>query len=163
MWNYLCRLEYIPLVVTTSTLTPNEKKSVKQNITMLGGHIVSNWQDSVTHVTMCSLTLTVKVGLSKHCYWYGEPSVCSSHVVSWPVKICWGTNTRSAYLPHTVRTRSVNEIQRNLVKLKLYNLKFLSILNFSLNLHPKEEKLLQIYLIISKTLKIRNSKEKCVL
>ncbi|PNF17487.1 hypothetical protein B7P43_G17632 [Cryptotermes secundus] len=28
---------------------------------MLGGHIVSSWQDMVTHVTMCNLTLTVKV------------------------------------------------------------------------------------------------------
>jgi hypothetical protein len=57
-------LEYIPLVITASTLTPDEKKSLKGQIMMLGGHVVSRWLDEVTHVTMCNLTLTVKVGSS---------------------------------------------------------------------------------------------------
>jgi len=73
LWNCLCRLEHVPLVVTTSTLTPDEKKSLKQHIIMLGGHTVSSWQDTVTHVTMCSLTLTVKVG-SSTIAWTGEVS-----------------------------------------------------------------------------------------
>ncbi|KAJ9581977.1 hypothetical protein L9F63_003667 [Diploptera punctata] len=59
-WN-VWKLEYKPLVVTTSTLTPVEKKKLKEQIVKLGGNLVSNWQDSVTHVTMSSLTLTVKV------------------------------------------------------------------------------------------------------
>ncbi|XP_069674393.1 nibrin isoform X2 [Periplaneta americana] len=59
-WNEW-RLEYIPLIVTASTLSSEEKKSLKQYVSTLGGHIVNNWQDTVTHVTMPSLTLTVKV------------------------------------------------------------------------------------------------------
>ncbi|XP_021929811.1 nibrin [Zootermopsis nevadensis] len=59
-WNEW-RLEYVPLVVTTSTLTPDERKRLQQHIIILGGHVVSSWQDTVSHVTMCSLTLTVKV------------------------------------------------------------------------------------------------------
>jgi hypothetical protein len=43
------------------------------------------------------------------------------------------------------------------------NSKFDGILNFSLNLHPKEEKVIQIYLVILKILIIRNFKEKSVL
>jgi len=50
------------LVVTTSTLTPDGKKNLRQQLVMLGGHLVNSWQDTVTHVTMCNLTLTVKVG-----------------------------------------------------------------------------------------------------
>lgn len=59
-WN-VWRLEHRPLVITTSTLTPAEKKKLKEHIVKLGGHLISNWQDSVTHVTMSSITLTVKV------------------------------------------------------------------------------------------------------
>lgn len=55
------RLDYSPLVVTTSTLTPDGKRSLGQQLVMLGGHLVNSWQDTVTHVTMCNLTLTVKV------------------------------------------------------------------------------------------------------
>jgi len=58
----LSRLDYEPLIVTTSTLTPDGKKNLRQQLVMLGGHLVNSWQDSVTHVTMCNLTLTVKVG-----------------------------------------------------------------------------------------------------
>jgi hypothetical protein len=43
------------------------------------------------------------------------------------------------------------------------NLKFHNILNFSLNLSPKKEKNMQIYLVISKTFIILNLKEKSVL
>jgi hypothetical protein len=39
-------------------------------------------------------------------------------------------------------------IQENLVTSKVYNSKFLDILNFSLKLHTKEEKFTQIYLVI---------------
>jgi hypothetical protein len=39
-------------------------------------------------------------------------------------------------------------VQENLVHSKNCNLKFLSILNFSFNLHPKEEKFIEIYLVI---------------
>jgi hypothetical protein len=35
--------------------------------------------------------------------------------------------------------------------------------NFSLNLHPKKENFIQIYLVISKTLEICNLKEKSAL
>lgn len=58
----MLRLDYDPLVVTTSTLTPDGKKNLRQQLVMLGGHLVNSWQDTVTHVTMCNLTLTVKVG-----------------------------------------------------------------------------------------------------
>jgi hypothetical protein len=44
-----------------------------------------------------------------------------------------------------------------------YNLKFCDNSNFSFNLHPEEEKFIQIYLIISKTLMICNSKQKSAL
>jgi hypothetical protein len=44
-----------------------------------------------------------------------------------------------------------------------YNYKFYDILNFSLVLHAKEEKHIQIYLVILKTLIICNSKEKSAL
>jgi predicted transport protein len=42
------------------------------------------------------------------------------------------------------------------VNSKLYNLKFCHITNLSLNLYPKEEKCIQIYLVISKTFIIHN-------
>jgi hypothetical protein len=42
-------------------------------------------------------------------------------------------------------------------------MKFYDISNFGLNLSPKEEKFVCIYLVILKTLIIHNSKEKSVL
>jgi hypothetical protein len=53
--------------------------------------------------------------------------------------------------------------QWNVVNSKLYNSKFHDDSNFTLNLRPKEDKFIQIYLVISKTLIIRNSKEKAAL
>jgi hypothetical protein len=47
--------------------------------------------------------------------------------------------------------------------IRIYNSKFRHDSNFSLNLGPKEEKFTQIYLVISKTLIIRNSNEKSAL
>jgi hypothetical protein len=52
---------------------------------------------------------------------------------------------------------------KSLVNLKLYNLKFCDNLNFSLNLGPKEDKFIQIYLVILKTLIICNYNEKSAL
>ena len=51
---------------------------------MLGGHLVNSWQDTVTHVTMCNLTLTVKVGqltvleLDKHQF---KTNILCSHAM----------------------------------------------------------------------------------
>jgi hypothetical protein len=50
-----------------------------------------------------------------------------------------------------------------MVNSKFYNSEFCDILNFSLNLCPKEEKFIQIYFVISKMLVSRYSKEKSVL
>jgi hypothetical protein len=47
--------------------------------------------------------------------------------------------------------------------MKICNLKFCDISNFSLHLQPKEGKFTQIYLVISKNLIICNSKDKSVL
>jgi hypothetical protein len=49
-------------------------------------------------------------------------------------------------------------IKKKVVNSKLYNTKFHNILNFSLNLSPKEERFIPIYRHISKTLIIHNSK-----
>jgi hypothetical protein len=50
-----------------------------------------------------------------------------------------------------------------LVNSKLRNSKFHDDSNFSLNLHPKEERFIQIYLVILKNLVICNLKEKSAL
>jgi hypothetical protein len=49
------------------------------------------------------------------------------------------------------------------MQLNLVNSKYRNILNFGLNLSPKEEKFIHIYLVISKTLIVCISKEKSVL
>jgi hypothetical protein len=54
----------------------------------------------------------------------------------------------------------MRNIQENLVNSKRYKSKFCDNSNFCLKLGPKEEKFIQIYLVISRTLIIHNSKEK---
>jgi hypothetical protein len=49
-----------------------------------------------------------------------------------------------------------NNIQLNVVNPKLYNSKFRNNSDFGLYFGPKEEKFIQIYLVISKTLIINN-------
>lgn len=51
----------IPLLVTTSMLSNDEKNEVKDIIYSLGGKVVESWQTDCTHLTMSGLTLTVKV------------------------------------------------------------------------------------------------------
>ncbi|XP_049812811.1 nibrin [Schistocerca nitens] len=58
-WN-LWKLEYKPLVVSLSTLSSEEKRNVKAVISKLGGHVVDTWSSACTHLTMCSITLTIK-------------------------------------------------------------------------------------------------------
>jgi hypothetical protein len=59
----------------------------------------------------------------------------------------------------TVSCLNAKDIQQNLVNSKLYYSTFYDTLNFSLNVCPKEEKFVQIYVVISKTLIICNLKE----
>uniref|UniRef100_A0A1B6KN53 FHA domain-containing protein n=1 Tax=Graphocephala atropunctata TaxID=36148 RepID=A0A1B6KN53_9HEMI len=59
-WNSW-RVDYVPLLVATSTLTQEEKTEVRRLVTALGGEVVSDWQNRCTHLTMNKLTITVKV------------------------------------------------------------------------------------------------------
>uniref|UniRef100_A0A1B6DQT2 FHA domain-containing protein n=1 Tax=Clastoptera arizonana TaxID=38151 RepID=A0A1B6DQT2_9HEMI len=54
-------LEYIPIVVTTSTLGQEEKAELCKIIASFGGTIQNNWSSECTHLVMNQLTVTVKV------------------------------------------------------------------------------------------------------
>ncbi|XP_042871534.1 nibrin-like isoform X2 [Penaeus japonicus] len=55
------RLCHKPLVITTSTLKPEHKKSLADALLKLGGHLVSEWNPACSYLVMNSITLTVKV------------------------------------------------------------------------------------------------------
>ncbi|XP_063241810.1 nibrin [Bacillus rossius redtenbacheri] len=55
------KLHHEPLVVTTSTLNAGQTASLVAKVAELGGHVVPDWRDDCTHVTMNRITLTVKV------------------------------------------------------------------------------------------------------
>ncbi|XP_047489469.1 nibrin-like isoform X2 [Penaeus chinensis] len=55
------RLGYKPLVVTASTLKPDHKKGLADDLLKLGGHLVSEWNPSCSYLVMNNITLTVKV------------------------------------------------------------------------------------------------------
>ncbi|OWF40288.1 Nibrin [Mizuhopecten yessoensis] len=52
---------YEPLVVSTSCLSPNLKKQVRQTVLRLGGHIVAEWSRHCTLLVMTSISVTIKV------------------------------------------------------------------------------------------------------
>ncbi|XP_063592973.1 nibrin-like isoform X2 [Penaeus indicus] len=55
------RLGYKPLVVTASTLKPEHKKGLADDLLKLGGHLVSEWNPACSYLVMNNITLTVKV------------------------------------------------------------------------------------------------------
>lgn len=55
------RIHYQPLVVTTSCLDVASKNKLKNVIHKLGGHLVSEWQPSCTHLVMSLVKVTIKV------------------------------------------------------------------------------------------------------
>lgn len=59
------RVEFVPLLVATSTLTLEEKTEVKALVSVLGGQVLSEWHNKCTHLTMNKLTVTVKVSYHK--------------------------------------------------------------------------------------------------
>ncbi|XP_015910375.1 nibrin isoform X2 [Parasteatoda tepidariorum] len=53
----VCKL---PLVVTTSCLDVSGKRTLKKTIHSLGGHFVSEWQPSCSHLVMSEVKVTIK-------------------------------------------------------------------------------------------------------
>lgn len=51
---------YQPLIVSTSCIESQEKRSLKELIQKLGGHILSEWQENCTHLVMKEIKVTIK-------------------------------------------------------------------------------------------------------
>ncbi|XP_067137643.1 nibrin [Centruroides vittatus] len=49
-----------PMTISTSCISSEEKKSLKQSIQKLGGHVVSDWQTDCTHLVMKEIKVTIK-------------------------------------------------------------------------------------------------------
>ncbi|XP_023210421.1 nibrin-like [Centruroides sculpturatus] len=49
-----------PMTISTSCISSEEKKSLKQSIQKLGGHLVSEWQTDCTHLVMKEIKVTIK-------------------------------------------------------------------------------------------------------
>ncbi|XP_013789284.1 nibrin-like [Limulus polyphemus] len=54
------KVDYEPLVVTTSAVDSSGKKELKPLILKLGGHVVAEWRSDCTHLVMNEIKVTVK-------------------------------------------------------------------------------------------------------
>lgn len=57
MW----RLDRLYVASLSSTLTLNEKKSLKKDLDTINGTLLTEWSDKCTHLTVCTITITPKV------------------------------------------------------------------------------------------------------
>ncbi|XP_041453971.1 nibrin-like [Lytechinus variegatus] len=55
------RVCFNPVVVAASALPGNEKRTLKQIVHRIGGHVVSEWCPQCTHLVMSELNVTIKV------------------------------------------------------------------------------------------------------
>ncbi|CAH1778763.1 unnamed protein product, partial [Owenia fusiformis] len=55
------KVEYKPMILTTSCLEPSMKKTVKSMTRCLGGHVLSDWRKICTMLVMSNLSVTIKV------------------------------------------------------------------------------------------------------
>ncbi|XP_053571883.1 nibrin [Bombina bombina] len=60
VFNSKYRVEYEPLVVSSSCLENTEKTTLNQVIVLLGGHVLNNWAEKCTHLVMTSIKVTIK-------------------------------------------------------------------------------------------------------
>uniref|UniRef100_A0A8C5PT90 Nibrin n=1 Tax=Leptobrachium leishanense TaxID=445787 RepID=A0A8C5PT90_9ANUR len=60
VFNSKYRVEYEPLVVSSSCLNGPEKESLNQALLQLGGHVLGNWTGKCTHLVMSSVKITIK-------------------------------------------------------------------------------------------------------
>ena len=69
----LCfRADYEPFICTTSCLDPASKRSTKQLMVRLGGHVVSDWRKECELLLMNSLSVTVKVHMKTSRLYYNS-------------------------------------------------------------------------------------------
>lgn len=59
--HHIFTLHYVPFIVSTSTLTANEKVELRNIIDTLDGVITEKWQEYCTHLTVSNVTLTTQV------------------------------------------------------------------------------------------------------
>ena len=55
------RVVYEPMVLTSSCLDNAGKKSVRQQLCILGGHMVNEWSNDCSLVVMNKISVTIKV------------------------------------------------------------------------------------------------------
>ena len=56
---------YEPLVITSSCLESASKKLVRQQLSILGGHMISDWSSDCSLVVMNKISVTIKVSTAR--------------------------------------------------------------------------------------------------
>ncbi|ELT96609.1 hypothetical protein CAPTEDRAFT_226297 [Capitella teleta] len=92
------RVEYEPLLVTTSCLAPDGKTALKSELRTLGGHLVPEWKDACHCVVMSSLSVTMKVICALICQ---KPVVLPAYFEAWLSAVKAGSSppSPSSFLP----------------------------------------------------------------
>lgn len=57
----LYRLDRMAIASLSTTLTPDEKKSLKRHLDTVNGRLINDWCDQCTHLTVARLSITMKV------------------------------------------------------------------------------------------------------
>ena len=61
---FIYRVVYEPMVITSSCLDNASKKLVRQQLSILGGHMIGEWTSDCSIVVMNKISVTIKVSLT---------------------------------------------------------------------------------------------------